>query len=211
MKVRAGSRSCVMKVIRVYNRGIEYAPRDAETSRGSKLKGLAHMNKYTPVRPANQLPNGDIEITLTRGFKTIISPEDIDLASSLWCSSVAKGKTYAMRNHTKTKLHNIILSRILNRELNENEQADHVDGNSLNNTRSNLRLSNQYLNSKNRRINSNSTTGFKGVSKSKDKYMARIKVNYKTIWLGRFNTPEEAYNAYCEASKKYHGEFGRIE
>lgn len=45
-------------------------------------------------------------------------------------------------------------------------------------------------------------TGFTGVSKSNKKYIANITINNKKIYLGTFNTPEEASNAYQEAYKK---------
>ena len=44
----------------------------------------------------------------------------------------------------------------------------------------------------------------------KHKWGAVIKVSNRQIWLGAFDTRELAHSAYCEASKKYHGEFGRI-
>lgn len=50
----------------------------------------------------------------------------------------------------------------------------------------------------------------KGVSPFKGgKWQSFIKVNGQSIYLGLYDTQEEAYAAYCEASAKYHGEFGR--
>ena len=48
------------------------------------------------------------------------------------------------------------------------------------------------------------------IDKDQNKWRARISFNNKSIHLGYFDTPEKAYEAYCEASKKYHGEYGRI-
>jgi hypothetical protein len=61
----------------------------------------------------------------------------------------------------------------------------------------------------NRRMNSNNTSGFKGVSASGDKWEARIGANGSSEYLGRFATPEAAAHAYDEASMRLHGEFGK--
>ena len=43
------------------------------------------------------------------------------------------------------------------------------------------------------------------LNKRNGKYLSKIRVNKKTIYLGHFNTPEEARKAYIEAKRKYHG------
>ena len=55
---------------------------------------------------------------------------------------------------------------------------------------------------------SNNTSGYKGVTyhKAAKKWMAQI----KPVYLGLFNTPEEAYAAYCSAVVKYHGDFAHL-
>lgn len=55
-------------------------------------------------------------------------------------------------------------------------------------------------------INSNNTSGFRGVSydKTRDKWKAYIKLKYKNINLGRFNTKEEAIKARIKAEEKYY-------
>lgn len=89
---------------------------------------------------------------------------------------------------------------------------DHKDGNRLNNRIENLRETNFNGNLRNMRIPSHNTSGIKGVGfcKQTKKWTCSIHVNNKKIWLGRYNTKEEAAKVYAEASKKYHGEFGRV-
>lgn len=89
--------------------------------------------------------------------------------------------------------------------------VDHIDGNGLNNQRSNLRLCTASQNTINRNIPRNNTTGVKGVvlRKSKNRYMAQIGVSGKVIYLGMFKTLHEAAGARKLAEIKYHGDFIR--
>ena len=74
----------------------------------------------------------------------------------------------------------------------------------------NLRECTLINNCWNRRMRSDNTTGLKGVTPSyKGKFGSYIAVEGKNIYLGYFDTAEEAHAAYVVASKKYHGEFGR--
>lgn len=85
--------------------------------------------------------------------------------------------------------------------------VDHKDGNTLNNTRRNLRPSTKAENGRNRK--GHGLSGFKGVYLRSDtgRFAAQIKVNRKTKNLGSFNSAEEAHMAYSEAAKRMHGEF----
>lgn len=95
-------------------------------------------------------------------------------------------------------------------------EVDHIDLNPLNNNPDNLRLCEARENSRNRSLHKDNTSGYKGVyfdgrTKNRKKpWRAKITFNYSVISLGYFETKEEAHLAYQEASKKYHGEFGRF-
>lgn len=84
---------------------------------------------------------------------------------------------------------------------------DHVNGDHLDNRIENLREATFTQNSMNRP--GWSTSGFKGVSKHNQtgKWQARIKVNGKDKYLGLFEHPEDAHQAYREACSEIHGEF----
>lgn len=91
--------------------------------------------------------------------------------------------------------------------------VDHKNGNTLDNKKCNLRICTNKENVRNQKINKRNTTGYKGVSYNKrdKKYAAYIKVDGKKISLGYYLSLEVAHEAYCNASKKYHVEFGRTE
>ena len=93
----------------------------------------------------------------------------------------------------------------------EGLMVDHVNGNTLDNRLSNLRVCNHSENMRNRKMHKNNASGFKGVyfSKSRNKWIAQITSAGKKMTLGSFNSPEVAHNAYVLAAKKYHGEFAR--
>jgi hypothetical protein len=92
------------------------------------------------------------------------------------------------------------------------EFIDHIDGNPTNNRLDNLREASHTENSRNRRIQSRNTSGFKGVywNKAARKWHAQIHTDGRNKHLGLFVTAEEAYAAYCTAAKELHGEFARL-
>ena len=94
-------------------------------------------------------------------------------------------------------------------------QVDHIDGNGLNNQRSNLRVVNTSKNAMNRKKMSGCKSKYKGVTKRPAKYkkkqwQASIRVNGKLLYLGDYITQEQAALAYNDAALKHFGNFARI-
>lgn len=89
--------------------------------------------------------------------------------------------------------------------------VDHIDRDPTNNAATNLRWVSKSQNGMNRGLQANNTTGFKGVSRFRDKFQAGIKINGKRIHLGFFKTAEEAFEAYKVACVVHHGIFGHVE
>lgn len=90
--------------------------------------------------------------------------------------------------------------------------TDHINGNILDNRRSNLRIANYNQNSSNRKKPIHGITSkYKGVRWHKvgRKFVAQIVVKYKAMHLGSFIIEEDAARAYDEAARKYFGDFGR--
>jgi hypothetical protein len=79
------------------------------------------------------------------------------------------------------------------------EQIDHINRDRSDNRIKNLRSVTNQENQFNRK----SVKGYCW-DKTNNKWMSKIKKNGKTINLGRFNTEEEAKEAYLEAKKVYH-------
>lgn len=95
---------------------------------------------------------------------------------------------------------------------------DHIDGDKLNNSISNLRDVSQLENNKNRSINKNNKSGFIGVTwaKHRGKWRSRIMFEGKDITLGFFDDVNEAARVRSDASIKYgfhenHGKKQRLQ
>lgn len=88
---------------------------------------------------------------------------------------------------------------------------DHKNLNKSDNRWNNLRIATASQNQANRRAGRNNTSGFKGVSWSKQakKWRSRFKKDGKETHIGYFDTPEDASLAYSNAAKRIHGEFAR--
>lgn len=92
------------------------------------------------------------------------------------------------------------------------QTVDHINGNKLDNRRSNLRICSMQENAYNRRTQSNCKSGIKGVywHKRGHKWCVEIRANKKKYYLGLYESKSEAKSVYQEAAKRLHGEFARL-
>jgi len=111
-----------------------------------------------------------------------------------------------LNNKKKVYVHRIIMNTPYGKDI------DHKDLNYFDCRKESLRVCSRAENSQNQAKRKNTHNKLKGATfnKKRKKWQAQINVNKKHISLGYFYTEEEAHAAYCVASKKYHGEFGRI-
>lgn len=150
-------------------------------------------------------------VPLTKGREAVVDAADIPLIKDQnWCLlSVGYAVTNLERVAGKKRM--LLMHRfILNAP--SNMQVDHIDGDRLNNRRANLRLATKSENMRNRGPQADNKSGFKGVCwiVRDQRWMAQIKHNRKQIYLGYFETAEEAHAAYAAACIKYHGDFARL-
>lgn len=97
--------------------------------------------------------------------------------------------------------------------LNDSEYVDHINGDTSDNRSVNLRPCSPIQNSRHRTKSPTNTSGYKGVTwhKQRRKWQAAIGMNKKCRYLGLFDTPETAHEAYRAAALKYFGEFANFE
>jgi hypothetical protein len=88
------------------------------------------------------------------------------------------------------------------------EFLDHIDGDKSNNAFNNLRPATRTKQKWNSKTHKNNTSGYRGVSKRKNGYIARIGPGGNQ-YLGTFDTAKKAAVVYRAAARKMHGNFYR--
>lgn len=148
-------------------------------------------------------------IELTQGKFSIVSDSDYEsLSQCKWYARHSKGgKYYACRcvGRTTIRMHRVVMG-----DPPFGVQVDHINGNSLDNRRCNLRLCGNLNNCHNKVKTSKSTTSiYKGVclDKNRNKWVSKITFDYKREFLGYFDDEEDAALAYDERASKLFGEF----
>jgi hypothetical protein len=92
------------------------------------------------------------------------------------------------------------------------EHGDHINGNTLDNRRANLRKCTVTQNNRNMRLPQHNTSGFKGVSweKRRGQWETYITIKNKKKHLGYFSSREDGARAYDKAAKKHFGKFALL-
>lgn len=152
------------------------------------------------------------EIPLTQGKVALVDEADYNfLMQWKWFAWKNTGGQYyagrrvriAVGKQATVHMHRAILSAP------DGMQVDHVNHETLDNRRENLRLATFSQNTKNRKRYKNNTSGIKGVSlyKPSQKWIAIISVDGKFKHLGYYVSKEAAAHAYAEAAHRFHGDF----
>lgn len=156
------------------------------------------------------------EIKLTQGQFALVDAKDYGrIASHKWYAAWAPN-TQSFYAHSKIQTErgqrDIYMHRvILGLDFGDKRHGDHINQNTLDNRRCNLRIATIQQNMCNRGKNRNNTSGYKGVMWRSDisKWRAQIRVDRKLISLGSFSTAEDAHAAYCAAADRLHGDFAK--
>lgn len=117
-------------------------------------------------------------------------------------------KNSCVSTHTNSLLDSRLIHRVIMKPP-VGVEIDHIDGNRLNNQKSNLRFATSSQNKINRGARKDNCSGYKGVSwhKQRNRWTARIMVNGKYKHLGLFTDILEAAKAYNHNAFKHYGEY----
>jgi hypothetical protein len=146
------------------------------------------------------------EISLSRGLIAQIDDTDSELVNRYaWFAEDYRGKFRARATGTKIYMHRLIMG-----DPPDGHEIDHINGDALDNRRSNLRFCTRSQNAQNRGKRKGTTQSlYKGITRNKKGWQARITVDGKRISLGLFKNELEAALAYDTKAKELFGEYAK--
>jgi len=158
--------------------------------------------------PQTTTESQTVEIELSQGLATLIDATDLEMVDQfIWCAALTNKKFYAVSNKDgKTiYLHRLLLNTP------QGMVSDHINGNTLDNRRCNLRIATWSQNLQNKACQRTNASGYKGVSLMPwGKWAATIYPNSKKTLIGYFEDKIEAARAYDAKAKEIYGEYARL-
>lgn len=151
-----------------------------------------------------------VEVPLSQGMVALVDPGDAEMVSQYrWFARDRFGTWYAQRNTRRPD--GVRTTDTMHRLLTGWDRTDHINGNGLDNRRSNLRPSSASTNAWNSRSRGG-TSRYKGVSwyPKTRRWVARIRVHGSKQYLGYFLDESEAARAYDAAARHHFGQFAAV-
>lgn len=159
---------------------------------------------------------GTKEIPLTRGFVAIVDAEDYErLNQWKWYAKRVGANSDGFYASSITRVggkgNNVLMHRLVNNTP-KGMVTDHINHNTLDNRKINLRNATRAQNLANMTKRPGLSSKYKGVSRCKREKMwkASICFNGKSISLGTFNDENDAGLAYNLSALKYYGEYAHL-
>ena len=137
--------------------------------------------------------------------RTLIDIDDVEKVKHYkW--GIGHGYVSGGINGSRVKLHRLITN------CPDDKLVDHINHDTLDNRKSNLRICTSSQNQMNTNTRIDNTSGVKGVNwnKSKERWQAYITIDKKYIYLGTFKNKDDAIKARNEAEEKYQKDFRRL-
>lgn len=167
-----------------------------------------HARSRNDNRPIIDNDDGTSLIPLQKGAGyATIDTSDRHLVEAYKFHTTKRCSVDTSINGKKVKIHHLLLGKP-----DGDLVIDHIDGNHLNNSRSNLRIIPQRFNAINQRKHIAKTSIYKGVclSRERNSWEAGIMNNRKKIYIGRYKTEIEAAKAYNAKAFELWGEYAYL-
>ena len=132
-----------------------------------------------------------------------------ELSTYRWYEKVLGGHSYAARaaKNPSGRRTTVFMHRQLLPSADNGQVVDHIDGDTLNNVRTNLRATDRRTNARNRTAAPRtSSSGVLGVTRHRHGWRARLVAGGKSVSLGTFATQGEAASARARGELEYWGE-----
>lgn len=199
--------------------GSHYHPRLADVQRGKATycsRSCLYLGRSKPsdrllASVSNNREFSDSVNIRSEKYGLILSLSDLDWFLDYpggWYSGIASGKAfYIQSTRDRIRLHILLMNRP------DGMTVDHINGNTIDNRRGNLRVVSRRLNAKNHGGVAGTTSKYVGVhwSKSVHRWVAQVKdTDGTTLHLGCFWEEQDAALIRDAASYKLHGEFSRL-
>jgi hypothetical protein len=152
-------------------------------------------------------------IEMKSGAVVLLDDEDHEVLSAYrWFARPGRHTCYAMRKRRVGGKDIVVLMHRQIMAAPAGLVVDHIDGNGLNNQRSNLRLCTSAENIRNQPKRRVTPSRYKGVfvCGTTGRWFVKILAHNRQIFLGRFASEHAAARAYNEAAQQFFGEFANL-
>ncbi len=183
-----------------------------ETKQSAIINQTSHPLSvlFPKAHPAGVAHNYLRLIPLTQGQFAIVDIDDLkELSKYKWCISKSDGgylTAIRSEHSTKIRMHREIM------QTPDGMDTDHINHNTLDNRRCNLRICTRSQNNHNRLRAKNKSSRYKGVAwhQPSNKWIVQISKDRKPYYLGLHKNEKDAAKIYNKAASELHGEFANL-